>query len=64
MVYEVRCSYCGAFMYEKEGPANEFSLALEKQGLKNISHSICLDCRDYVLKDIASYKEQGGGDDE
>ena len=64
MVYEVRCAYCGCFMYEKEAPENEFSLELERQGLPNISHSICATCKEYVLQDIASYKEHGGEDDE
>ena len=64
MVYEVRCSYCGRFMCEKEAPDNNFTLELKAQGLPNISHGICQSCKEYVLQDIASCQHKGGDEDE
>ncbi|MBF0230974.1 MAG: hypothetical protein HQK63_15505 [Desulfamplus sp.] len=59
MIYQIRCSYCGCYMGEKEAPANAFAIKMELLGLPIETHSICGQCRRFILEDIRSISIKG-----
>jgi len=64
MIYQIRCSYCGVYMGEKEAPANAFAIKMELIGLPIESHSICEQCKQHVLNDIMSHADKRGSYDD
>lgn len=64
MVYQIRCSYCGCYMGEKEAPANAFALKMQSMGLPVESHSICAQCKQHILNDIMTYTDKVGSYDD
>jgi len=61
MIYQIRCSYCGCYMGEKDAPENKFALMMIEQGLTVETHSICAQCKQHILNDIMTYE---GGSNE
>ncbi len=64
MIYQIRCSYCGCFMGEKEAPANAFALKMQSMGLPVETHSVCAQCKIFILQDIYSMKIKGGSNEQ
>ena len=64
MVYQIRCSYCGCYMGEKDAAANAFALKMQSMGLPIESHSICEQCKQYILQDIMTYTNKGGSNEQ
>jgi len=59
MIYQIRCSYCGCYMGEKEAPANRFAIELQSMGRPVETHSVCGQCKRFILEDIYSIKIKG-----
>ncbi len=64
MIYQIRCSYCGCYMGEKDAPANSFALKMQSMGLKVETHSVCSQCQRFILEDIYSMKIKGGSNEQ
>jgi formylmethanofuran dehydrogenase subunit E len=58
MVYEIRCSWCGKLIGTKEGEETEFAVAMKKEGIPIVSHSICSECKEVVSNEYGF--NQGG----
>ena len=63
MIYQIRCSYCGCYMGEKEAPANKFAIELQSMGRPVETHSVCGQCKRFILEDIYSIKIKGEGNE-
>lgn len=63
MVYQIRCSYCGCYMGEKDAPANAFAIELQAMGQPVETHSVCEQCKSFILQDIYSIKTKGEADE-